>query len=353
MMGARMRLINPTVFPIMSFDHWDADGREITVVILKATLLRQGDGWTWPQKQPPILFEDQFAGDPATAPLLTEQEIAPTKPATDITLRAIAYTPGGKELPDWPVEVSIPERLSYGFHVRGPTQWRRRMLRGWRLDDPQPVRQVPIDYCLAYGGSVHADGNVALHPFNPSGLGFVTEDQLQGDEPIAAPQIGLLPELMRGDIRVEMAVHGFGPIARTWLPRRAHSGTYDDGWLATRHPRLPTDFDPRYWNAAPGSLQIHPHLRGDEEIWLRNLHPTKPDYRLHLPGVVPVGTLSPSGQRVDFALDTLCLDVTGVRESEHGATLVWRANFLASESYSALKIDMLRLRKKEEVTHGQ
>lgn len=342
-----MRLTNSTVFPAMTFDHWDQGGHEQSVVILKATIHRENNGWTWRQEQPPILLEDRFEGDPATSALLEEQEIAPLKSATDLTLRAIAHAPGGKPMEDWPVEITIPERLTYGFHVRGPSQWRRHWLQGWRLDGPAAVRTVPVEYALAYGGSVSGDkGALATHEYNPAGCGHVTDDLLRVGDPIPAPQIGLLPELLRQDISAPLAIQGFGPIARTWLPRRAHAGTYDEAWLTTRHPRLPGDFDPRYWSSAPGPLQMSPHLRGDEEIHLRNLHPDKPDYRLKLPGVAPRGLLTPDNTLIEFTLDTVMLDIASTLESEHSATLIWRAEFPASDSHEALQIDIVRLRTK-------
>ena len=348
-----MRLINSTVFPAMTFDHWDLDQREQSVVIVKATIHRESDGWTWRQEQPPIRLEDRFGGDPATSALLEEQEIAPRKPATDLTLRAIAHAPGQKPMEDWPVEITIPERMTYGFHVRGPSQWRRHWLRGWRLDRPSAVRTVRIAYDLAYGGSVEDDeGTLATHEYNPAGCGHVTDKLLHAGDPVPAPQIGLLPELLRQDISDPMAVHGFGPIARTWLPRRGHAGTYDEAWLATRHPHLPDDFDPRYWNSAPGPLQFDPHLRGDEEVRLRNLHPGKPDYRLRLPGVAPRGLLTPTNAAIEFTLDTVMLDIASPLESEHSATLIWRAEFPASDSHEALQIDMVRLGTQAEQKAG-
>lgn len=90
-----MRLINNTIFPAMSFDHWARNGQEQTVVILKATLRRQDDGGSWDCLQVDILFEDMFDGNPAHAPLLAEQELAPEKPVTDLIIHATAHAPGG------------------------------------------------------------------------------------------------------------------------------------------------------------------------------------------------------------------------------------------------------------------
>ncbi len=43
---------------------------------------------------------------------------------------------------------------------------------------------------------------------------------------------------------------GFGPVPPWWRPRQQHAGTYDEAWLAERHPLLPRDFDERFWHCA-------------------------------------------------------------------------------------------------------
>ena len=39
----------------------------------------------------------------------------------------------------------IANRMQYGFHVRGPSQWHKGHA-GWRLTAPAPVQTVPITY---------------------------------------------------------------------------------------------------------------------------------------------------------------------------------------------------------------
>ncbi|MCV2447172.1 DUF2169 domain-containing protein [Paracoccus sp. DMF] len=326
----------------MTFDHWDEQGREISIVIVKGTFRREDEGWTRSDRQSEIGFTDEYDGDPAYAPLIREQDIAPGKPATDIVLRAIGFAPGGKPRPSWPVGVIIPGLLDYGFEVRGPSQWQKSFLGRWKPTDPGPVDQVPIDYRLAYGGTHRLpDGSMALHEFNPAGLGFVIGDLKHFDDPVLAPQIGAVADLASRDIRARLGVHGFRPIPRTWLPRRQLAGTYDDHWLQTRHPHLPPDFNPRFWNAAPKPLQISPHLLGNEELQLHNLHPIKPTYRLNLPGLKVQGRLMPTGRSVAFVLDSVELDVRSPHEHEHMLTLTWRTSFATSDLHESLEIHII------------
>ncbi|QBF33643.1 DUF2169 domain-containing protein [Thalassococcus sp. S3] len=319
-----MRLINNTVFQTMTFDHWMPDDTEAAVVIVKAVLYREGDAWAYRPGQVEFQISDLFDdGDPADTPLLAEQDIAPGKAATDLLIRATAYAPGDTPLTDWPVSVEIPDRLRYGFHVRGPSIWTRRSTQSaWSLSSPEPVEHVPIRYDLAYGGHVVCDdGSIDVFEQNPAGLGYAGTGTLEHLE-LLAPQIGLLPELLSAKPGTEMSVHGFGPIAKAWLPRRAYAGTLDEIWQATRHPRMPKDYDLRFWNAAPGPLQIEPFLKGGVPLIFGNLRPDAPEYRITLPDISIIG--QSAGREIAFDLDTICIDIEPIETRHHMLTLLWR-----------------------------
>ena len=336
-----MRIENDTPFAAMTFDHWDADAREFSVLIVKAVFRRRETGWSSDGVESALCFEDRYDGDAARSPLLSEQDIAPEKPSTDLVLQATAYAPGGVARAAWPVGVSIPGRLDYGFHVRGPTFWQKRWLLGWHQGAPRPVSEIALDYRLAFGGEGIASGGLELvHEANPSGMGLMSPEKMREGGPFPAPQIGTLAEFEGQDIMTPMQVQGFGPIARAWSPRRRMAGTYDRNWQEGRHPRLPLDFDPRFWNFAPQPLQITPYLKGNEEIHLRNLHPTRPIDRLRLPGICPVARLAPSGEAISLVLDTVALDLRGTKDAQELA-LIWRGRFPASELHQALRIEMM------------
>lgn len=350
-----MRIENDTPFAAMTFDHWDAESREFSILIVKAMFKRRGTGWSSDGVESALCFEDSYDGDPARSPLLSEQDIAPEKPATDLVLQATAYAPHGAARPDWPVGVSIPGRLDYAFHVRGPTFWQKSWLRGWHQPPPLAVTEVRLDYRLAFGGAVAASGGSEhVHEANPAGIGLADPERMHDESRFPAPQIGTLAEFEAQDITTPMQVQGFGPIARAWTPRRQMAGTYDQNWQTNRHPRLPLDFDPRFWNFAPLPLQITPYLTGDEEIHLRNLHPTRPTDRLRLPAIRPLARLAPAGQTIDLALDTVALDLRG-SEDAHSLTLIWRGRFPASELHQALRIEMMDIDQDRigGIRHGQ
>ena len=64
------------------------------------------------------------------------------------------------------------------------------------------------------------------------------------------------------------------------------AGTYDEAWQNTRAPRLPTDFDPRFHNAAPPELIAAGGLRGDEDVVVVGAT-AAPRWEFRLPGLTP------------------------------------------------------------------
>jgi len=339
--GLALQLFSRLPLSPLFFKHWGSDDTEIGVVLAKARFSRAEDGvWLRADPAPTVAFEDRFAGDPAFAALVAEQDIAPGKIGTDLTLEAIARAPDGRPMTDWPVSVTVPGRLHYGFQVRGPSVWRRGGDRLWTRSPPQPVTEVPINYALAFGGRAPGpEGSEVVHEANPAGIGLVTRERLAAGEEIAVPQIGTLAEFMVADPLAVMTVQGFGPLAKAWLPRRGHAGRFDDDWLRTRHPRMPRDYSLRFWNAAPGPLHLDPPLRGDEAIVVSGISPGPDPVTLRLPGVWCALDLAGAERaRLAMVLDTVTLDLTDPDPRGHSATLIWRAQVAAPHRFDTAEV---------------
>lgn len=323
-----MQVFSHLPLSTLFFKHWDSNDSEVGIILAKARFSRTADGVRLQaEAAPPLCFEDRFAGDPAFSTLITEQDIAPRKIGTDLTLIATARAPEGRALSDWPVSVSVPGRLHYSFQVRGPSAWQQISNQRWRRSLPSPVVEVPISYTRAFGGRAPSLNNEeVVHEFNPAGIGFVTRERLAEGRDIPVPQIGTLAEFMVDDPLATMTVQGFGPIAKAWLPRRAQAGSFDTDWLRNRHPRMPQDYSMRFWNAAPGPLQIDPPLRGDEDIIISGISHDPAPVTLKLPGVWCALALSgDANERISMNLDTVTLDLTHPDPRDHIATLIWRA----------------------------
>ena len=317
-----------TALPIShtAFAHWHTDDTEIGVVVAKACFVLSTEG-TLPQVPPPELnMVDLFTGDPAETALDYEQDIAPYKPRTDLIIRGHARSFDGTPRRDWPVNISIPDRLNYGFHVRGPSQWLKPG-RKWQLSQPDTVTEVPLSYALAYGGRCTEGETTQFFEQNPAGIGFMTEAAASDLDNWPAPQIGLLADFMAASPFEPMAVHGTMPIAKSWLPRRAVAGTFDKAWERDRHPRMPLDYDLGFWNAAPLRLQIGPYLQGDEVIEVTGMSHKNETIALQLPGakLMLQSRSDPQEPALPMALDTVDLDLDTVDDGQITMTLLWRA----------------------------
>ena len=332
-----MKLSTDLPVSCMAFAHWHTDDTEVGVVVAKAAFTLTKNG-TQPQTPPPeMTLVDEFAGDPASTAPTYEQDIAPSKPKTDLIVRGAARSFEKEPRRDWPVTISIPDVLNYGFHVRGPATWRKHLMR-WQLTQPDAVTEVPLDFALAYGGQCKAGEDVTFFEQNPAGQGFMTEEAAAEVEEWPAPQIGLLAEFMAAKPFAQMTVCGTTPIAKGWLPRRARAGTFDAAWERDRHPRMPLDYDLGFWNAAPLRLQLDPYLNGDEAIEISGVSHRRETVNLRLPGAKLALKSEVTDQTMPMALDTVDIDLSEVDDGAVSMTLLWRAMVPDREDYLSAQI---------------
>lgn len=343
-----MSIVETTLpLPHVYFTHWDTNGNEFGVLIVKGNFrIVEGAKAIALDHQPELLVTDLFHGEANSSPLARESELAPFKPRTDISFNAIARSGEGKLLESWPVQFTIEATLTYGFHVFGRRYWQpvgKNGSRAWQASALQPVSSVPLTYTHAFGGCVKiSDDEEHVHQYNPVGCGLLSAYLLEKGETVAIPQIGLLAELAMPKPERELIVCGCGPVAKSWLPRRALAGTLDDAWLKQRHPLMPTDFDSAFWNAAPLPLQAKHWLSGNEFMELKGLRHDPRPYRFGLPN----GTLLAIVQRHDggksellrMKLDTVHCEVDDIDCANHQMTLVWRLQLADPASIAAIEI---------------
>jgi len=329
-----MRTSNNLSLPSLFFRHWDQDGHEMGVLVVKGSFhIDEGARSNrLLRSQPDILLSDEFYGEPNISPLRQESELAPFKPRTDVTFCAIARSPEAKELESWPVQFTIRKNLSYGFHVFGERLWEpSERIRGgqWQLSSIKPILELPLTYAYAYGGTVRtSEHEVTAHAYNPVGRGLLNDYLLSLREAVAAPQIGLVGECAAAKPNVPMTICGCGPLTKSWLPRLALAGTFDEAWRRERHPRMPVDYDYAYWNGAPLPLQIQPYLLGNETIELSGIRHEPRPYVFDLPGITVGCLVGRAGagepERVMLNLDTVHCDVSSQHQTQHWMSLIWR-----------------------------
>jgi len=292
---------NHTRFPSQYFQMLDVADTVFHVMVSRLTYDLNDLDEQWiprlAEVQHPLVEADEYYGETAASSMIQESDYAPFKPRCDVLFtHAVAHAPGGKALPGWKIGVRVGEWQKM-LTVTGPRKMAA-SLTGWRIDAPQPVTQVPLRYELAWGGTCQwpltlpeeAEPEILKRlPENPIGTGFVDPAWQRKSKAfsVAAPQIEApdQPFNSLAASRQDYPVAGLGAIGRSWQPRLAFAGTYDQAWKETRWPRLPLDFEFDYWNAAPTDQQI-PYPAGGEEVVIAGLHPEgKLHFRLPDPGL--------------------------------------------------------------------
>ncbi|NVB38569.1 DUF2169 domain-containing protein [Pseudenhygromyxa sp. WMMC2535] len=283
----------------------DVDGREHCVVAVVGTYHADPDGQLHlaPEQHPPTMC-DVHHGDPAQTSVAMEHDFALRKPATDVIVVGKAVAPNGEPVTELPVRLEVDGR-SKDLLVIGERRWVRAGL-GLRPSAPVPFTEMPLVFDQAYGGPSDLR--------NPLGVGA---DPAEG-QPL--PNIEDPRAQLQGP-RSRSAPVGVGCVGRSWDPRRAFAGTYDERWRAERCPFLPEDFDDRYFQCAPLDQQF-PHFRGGELI--RCVHMAERSvvtYRI--PEQAPPVSFDFVAGRVErrAVLDTVILEPHHER-----VRLVWRAS---------------------------
>ncbi len=158
-----------------------------------------------------------------------------------------------------------------------------------------------------------------------------------------AAEAFVLPAVDRPDAKYDdpFATHapaGFGPIPPFWRLRQHYAGTYDEAWQAERHPRLPEDFDYRFYQCAHPDLVLPGYLAGDEAVQFARLTPGGAKRHFFLPRVQPVARYVWSDERQvtqRLNLDGLHLDL---RAEPLSVSLTWRGWLPICPSF--LRIDV-------------
>ena len=316
-------LINETPFAAQELYLSDEEGSESLTVVVKATYAIRPDGrLSFAEEQRPVDVAGTYNGDPETSSTRYEPEVAPLKLATDVVLvgHAHAVRAGTVQL-DVGFQVGPLQKT---IRVFGDRYWFTRM--GFRVaSDPAPFWKIPLIYERAFGGWDRSPSDPEKHTVerrNPVGVGYCPKRYSSFVEGAPVPNLEDPRRLMTSPTDSPPPA-GFGFIGPGWAPRLAFAGTYDEAWMQNRMPLLPTDFDPRFYNAAPPDQIAPGYLRGDERVAVHN---ASPEGRLsfNLPGEPPPRCIVAMRDKVLPALETR-LDTVVIDTDDSVAVLIWRA----------------------------
>lgn len=260
-----LQVANHTPFSASLSVFADVDGVESAYATIKATFELQPDQLVLARQQLPLLAADVFWGDPATTSLRAAGEFALPKPSTDVLLtgHAVADRDDARM-----VDVSLRVGpVARRIRVFGDRRWQRGVA-GWRPSQPLPFERMPLRWERAFGG-IAAEKTGATQEYesrNPVGRGFAAASQDDfTDQPLPNLED---PAALIDTPHDRPPPACFAPVAPTWMPRRAHVGTYDAAWTQRRAPYLPLDFDSRYFQVAPPGLIAPSYLVGGEPVEL-------------------------------------------------------------------------------------
>lgn len=238
---------NATPHPAIDVPLPDQSGRDMVVVVVKASYRVLADGRVAPAEVPSKIRPADVPWEPENprSSLRYPSDVCLEKVGADVIVVGEAISP--KPVIAMDVAVKVGER-SAPLRVHGQRVFYRRVA-AMAIGPAAPFEKMPIVYEKAYGGA--SEDFAEMEPQNWSGAGVAArEADLEGQP---APQIEhpLRPHTSSGDKHPPM---GYCAIPGHWSPRREQAGTFDETWQKTRMPLMPLDFCPRANNASHPSL---------------------------------------------------------------------------------------------------
>jgi hypothetical protein len=249
---------NATPYSAIDVPLTDPNGRDVDVVVVKATFTVRPDGRAVPADEPSPVRTADVPWDPENprTSLRYPADVCIEKAGTDVIVVGEAISP--KPVAAMDVAVKVRD-VSAPLRVHGERLFYRRVV-GLSIGPAAPFERMPIVYEKAYGGA--SDDWAVMEARNWSGVGVAKSDADLDGRP--APQIEhpARPHKGSGD---KHPPAGYGAIGPHWSPRRERAGTFDEAWRTTRMPLMPLDFDLHANNAAHPSLLLEqPVAPGDE-----------------------------------------------------------------------------------------
>jgi hypothetical protein len=254
-----MPLVNATPFAVFDAPVLDRIGREVVLVIVKATFqvlgpLRVGLA----DEQVPVRVADVLRDEsnPRSSARFPS-DLCTEKLGSDVVVVGDAVA----RRPTTFVDVAIRVReTTVPMRVTGAREYFRGML-DVGVSAAVPFETMPIEYERAYGGILGDLSDVEYR--NPAGVGFARSTADLVGTP--APQIEH-PGIPYRTAKDRHSPVGCGALLPHWSPRRERAGTLDGAWKAIRMPLMPLDFDVRHNNVAHPALMLDPPLLAGDAI---------------------------------------------------------------------------------------
>jgi hypothetical protein len=302
-----MSFANATPFAAIDAPILDRNGREVVLVIVKATFkVVDVETVALADEQSPVrlvevLTNPKASPDDPRVSARYPSDLCLEKRGADVVVVGDAVA----KKPVTSVDVGIQLRQrTVPMRVHGMREYFRHIFE-IAISAAVPFERMPITWERAYGGA--SEDWTVVETRNPAGVGVAKSDgALVGK---LAPQVEH-PSYPHKNSRDRHPPVGCGPILPHWSPRREQAGTFDGAWKASRMPLLPLDFDVRHNNVAHPSLVVEEGLRARDPVSVLGM--THDLFAFELPKL-PVVLRARYDDRTDEArpaVDTLILEPT-------------------------------------------
>lgn len=254
-----MTVANNTPYRSGAVPLTDAHGRPVITALIKATFTQNAAGrWDLAEDPSPVRWHDElWYPDAPDSSIRYPSDAAPEKVGTDILFAGEAVSPR----PAPHVDIAFQARdLRKTVRVHGERLF---YMQGGAcaVGPAAPFERRPVVYELAFGG-ITSDTKI-VERRNPVGRGVAASAGDLDGKPAPCIEDPRSPYTSSSN---RPAPVGLGALGPHWLPRAAYAGTFDEAWRSTRMPLLPSDFSPRYHNAAPPDQILDPAIRPGEEV---------------------------------------------------------------------------------------
>ncbi len=317
-----MKLENNTPFEAGNFVLQDQDGKDLLIVVVKATYGFDHSGsLTLSDEQEPVAFADQYFGSVEETGIKYASDITFGKEATDIAL--IGHAVAGKEKQRKSFVIFNVGTIKKKVAVFGDRHWKSTL--GFkRISKPEPFSTIRLVYENAFGGNDLSHKNPKKHEFeqkNTIGKGFRAKKSRLKTKEINLPNLED-PENLIKSFKSRPAPSSLGFISPHWQPRMGFAGTYDEHWQKNRMPLLPEDFDTKYNQAAHPDLIYPGFLEGNENVLIAGVSEKGP-YEFSLPDIRPACRIELSGEEHHPEIN---IEKLVINTDEEKAFIVWHCS---------------------------
>lgn len=310
----------------------DENAHDYCVVVVKGTFNTSASGQlTLAEVQSPLVTADEHFGAPESSSVRYECDFALEKPMTDVLVVGMAVAPGGKPVEQLPVRLDVNGRVK-DLIVHGERRWVATR-NGIVASEAAAFVEMPISFDRAWGGQDDSLGpdRTVVEPRNLAGVGFHPHRAPNQIDGLPMPNVESVARPISSP-RDSHAPVGLGCVGRSWQPRIALAGLYDQRWRKERAPFLPADFDPRFYQCAPEDQQF-PHFRGGETLRCENMAAQAVvEFVIPSRNVVTRFRFHDGDAEERAVLDTVTLEPHLGR-----AMLVWRARVRLRKKLTALQ----------------